>query len=370
MQKKPHIGENFARPACKSISKRQLGWAFGLLTVLGVLPVLGQTSLSLAGAWGAPVYPNFKPGLKVGATLLSFTSMNGARQPYGVAAADTGLPGVTGPYPETLGYNLVTVEFIDPYKADASHITNMAYRYGLSFGVLNDGSITFLQNGVVHQGYRKMTPVAREKVRCAEFSFGSCSDFSFNGEILYRFSGIDFEDRARFTNTDFFIGSGAALATPYSEGYVQFGVARMPSWRLIRGLVDLRLYSMARFGGLLHQGFFNAYKRPEFPSLAKGYDLEQGGMDFLVAKRVYPIAFHVSVTSHSGIFLDTRGQAMRTLFLTLGIEIDSFHIETFNDLINDTDFGPTFGTRLYADLDPGGPIYTALDRALRWLVDR
>jgi len=58
----------------------------------------------------------------------------------------------------------------------------------------------------------------------------------------------------------------------------------------------------------------------------------------------------LAVTFDSGLFVDHRGDSLEERFVSLALRYSAFTFETWNDLINQKDYGPTFGARLTLDL--------------------
>ena len=63
-----------------------------------------------------------------------------------------------------------------------------------------------------------------------------------------------------------------------------------------------------------------------------------------------PWEIELAVTVDSGSFVDHRGDALEERFVSLALRYWAFTFETCNDLINQKDYGPTFGARLTLDL--------------------
>ncbi|MCK6498061.1 MAG: hypothetical protein L6Q38_01120, partial [Nitrospira sp.] len=63
-----------------------------------------------------------------------------------------------------------------------------------------------------------------------------------------------------------------------------------------------------------------------------------------------PWEIEVAVTYDSGLFVDHRGDSLEERFVSVALRYSAFTFETWNDLINQKDYGPTFGARLTLDL--------------------
>lgn len=55
------------------------------------------------------------------------------------------------------------------------------------------------------------------------------------------------------------------------------------------------------------------------------------------------------MTFDSGLFVDHRGDSLKERIVSVAMRYSAFTFETWNDLINQKDYGPTFGARLTLD---------------------
>ncbi|MEO7426594.1 MAG: hypothetical protein ABI036_15500 [Fibrobacteria bacterium] len=335
------------------------------------LPVHSQTSSPLAAHWGATDYPEFKRGFQSGMTFLSFTEYDSERHRFGETAqagrADdpSTQPGAAAeepPYPETMGFNFLSLAYGNHVNSQSAELANMMYRYTASIGINSDLFTEFYQNQVIHKGYRDIAPVPRDRVRCEDPLRPDCAEFAVGGEILYRFTDIELQDKLRFKSSSFFVGVGTSLGTPLLEGYVELGLSRLPTL-LTAEYLGLRVAGMIRVGGNLRPPF----QDPRFGKIAPGYYLVQGGLESILFEKIYRIVLNNNFTYHSGLFLDDQGREIRELFWTIGIDIDSFHFEAFNDMLGGTDFGPTFGGRFHWDIERPGKLLGAVETFLQSL---
>lgn len=63
-----------------------------------------------------------------------------------------------------------------------------------------------------------------------------------------------------------------------------------------------------------------------------------------------PSEIELAVTVASGIFEDQRGDTLEKRFVSVALRYAAASFETWNDLINQKDYGLTFGARLTVDL--------------------
>jgi hypothetical protein len=331
----------------------------------------GQTGLSLGSHWGALSYPDFHRGYQAGMTLLSFTEYDREGRRYGVTP-DGSAPQVdsangTEPYPQTIGFNFFTLAYANHVNSEATELANMMYRYSLSLGLNSDLVTEYYQNQIIHRAYRDINPVPRGDVRCDDGDFGPhCIDYSLNGEVLYRFTNLELQDRLRFSSSHFFSGVGASLSSVAWEGYVQTGLAQFPTLINLEWL-GVSVSGMARLGGMIQNPLVDRFGVPVFRSIASGYYLVQGGFEATLGEKVYPVVVGNNFTYHSGFFLDDRGRPIQQLFWSLTLEVDRLYFETFNDMLGGTDFGPTFGVKVYWDFEGRSPFFKGLERFVKGL---
>jgi hypothetical protein len=313
-------------------------------------PARSQTNSPLAAHWGAADYPSFRRGFQAGLSVLSFTEYDSRGRRFGAVEGDSAVP-----YPETMGFNWYTISYGNHLDARSAELSNMMYRYSASLGANSDRFAEFYQNEVIHKGYRDLGPVPRGAVRCGGFD-GDCLEYAASGEVLYRFTNVDLRESPRFYPSSFFAGVGASLGSVLQEGYVELGMAQMPTLLRWEGF-GLRAAGLIRMGGVLDA----VPGSPRFRRLASGYQLAQGGLEAIFFERIYRIVLRNDFTYHSGLFLDARGREIRELFWNVGVDLDNFHFEAANDMPGGTDFGPTFGGRFYWDIDRPGRLLRFLE---------
>ena len=225
------------------------------------LPGHSQTSSPLASHWGAADYPEFKRGFQSGMTFLSFTEYDSDHHRFGETAGRAGRasgqadgPGAEPPYPESMGFNFLSLAYGNHVNSQSSELANMMYRYTASLGLNADQFTEFYQNRVIHQGYRDIPTVPRDRVRCQDPLRLGCAEFALGGEILYRFTNIELEDKLKFHQSNFFVGVGTSLGTPLLEGYVELGISQLPTL-VTTEYLGLRVAGMIRVGGNLQPPF-------------------------------------------------------------------------------------------------------------------
>src|SRR6185369_16773403 len=103
--------------------------------------------------------PQFHRGFQAGLTMLSFTEFDRDGRRYGTSAEDTGAAAGATAYPQTAGFNFLTVAYANHVNSEATELANMMYRYSLSLGLNNDALTEYYQNEIIHRAYRDIRAV-------------------------------------------------------------------------------------------------------------------------------------------------------------------------------------------------------------------
>ena len=276
--------------------------------------------------WGALAYPDKDRTLTAGFITDRFTEFDGAGKRYN----DTR---------ETMGFNfwsLSWTERLEKYKGWNTNLT-------VGAGPTRDGFSRFLQNDVVHK-FRGLTPVPVGATREA-------TDFMFNG-TLTRWTGL-FGD-----HEDGFAGVGLAAGSLYYEPYVQLGVRRMSLADAARASFGSAPAFLETASDYIRFSAMGRYGRPfsgaAFRDVAPQNYLAQGsigvGNYWSCHCDKTPWEIELAVTVDSGLFVDHKGDALEERFVSLALRYGAASLETWNDLINQKDYGPSFGARATVDL--------------------
>ncbi len=304
-----------------------------LVTVLAVLCLsLAWSGAALAETtaqsvhWGALAYPDKDRTLTAGFVTDRFTEFDGTGNRYNDIR-------------QTMGFNFWSLSWTERLERYQGWNTNLT----VGAGQTNDRFSRYLQNDVVHK-FRGLTPVPVGATRDAV-------DFMFNGTVT-RWTGL-FGD-----HEDGFAGVGLAAGSLYYEPYVQVGVRRMsladaaragfgaaPRW-LERASDYVRWSGMARYG--------RPYSGAAFHSVAaQNYLLQTSlgvGNYWACRCEATPWEIELAFTVDSGLFVDLKGNSIEERFVSLALRYAAVSVETWNDLVNQKDYGPTFGARFTIDL--------------------
>ena len=144
----------------------------------------------------------------------------------------------------------------------------------------------------------------------------------------------------------FFAGIGAA-GSLYYEPYAQIGFRRLALDPLPVTGDYLSFSSLGRYG--------RPYSGIAFHRVAPQSYLGQASIglgNYRHWDECTPWQIEVAVTFNSGLFVDHRGDSLEERFVSIALRYSAVTFETWNDLINQKDYGPTFGARLTLDMLP------------------
>lgn len=265
--------------------------------------------------WGAIAFPEHDQTLTLSAAVLDrFTEFDGAGKRYNDIR-------------ETMGFNFFTISGTQPLTS----LPGWNFNFTAGGGPTRDGPSRFLQNDVVHK-FRGLTPVPVGQKRDAD-------DFMFSSTLTRWFGLFGSHDA-------FFAGIGGAGGSLYYEPYVQAGFRRLALLAPVPLLGDyLRVSGLARYG--------RPYSGAAFHQVAPQSYLAQGSVslgNYRHWAESTPWEIELALTVDSGLFVDHRGDSLEERFVSLALRYSAFTFETWNDLINQKDYGPSFGARLTFDL--------------------
>ncbi len=264
--------------------------------------------------WGAMAFPDHDPTLTLSTAVLDrFTQFDGAGKRY-------------NDINQTMGFNFFALSWTKPLTQLPGWNLNLT----AGGGPTRDGPSRFLQNDVVHK-LRGFDPVPVGEKRDA-------NDFMISSSLTRWFSLLGSTD-------SFFIGIGGAAGSLYYEPYAQTGFRRL-------ALLPIPFVSdYLRFSGLARYG--RPYSGAAFHQVAPQSYLAQVSAslgNYTKWKDSTPWEIEFALTIDSGLFVDHRGDSLEERFASLALRYSAFSFETWNDLVNQKDYGPTFGARFTIDL--------------------
>lgn len=281
--------------------------------------------------WGAIGYPENDRTLLAGLTVNRFTEFDGAGKRF-------------NDIQETAGFNFATVSWTERLTRFRS-MTFTGWTTNLTVGVgpTQDGLSRFLQNDVVHK-LRELTEVPVGTKRDG-------TDFMLTGSLTKWKTLFGRREEG-------FFGIGFAGGTLYYEPFVRAGIRRLSLADMVKafGGQDVRpirtfshffrFSAMGRYGGIFESGTYR--------TLAPHSVLGQASISLADYRfeETFPPRWEIEVAASidSGLFVDLQDEAIEERFVSLAITVPYVTFETWNDLINQKDYGPTFGLRLTLDL--------------------
>jgi len=285
--------------------------------------VLGSFGLSVSSAgaqslvpdahWGANNFPSSTPEVRAGLYFNRFTQFNAEGVRF-------------NQIDETAGFNLLGLTYTDRFPS----APEFSFTTHVGVGVSNDEPTSWLQNDYVHDTIGQgEVPVGNEREQT---------------ELVGAFGVTRWFEPS--TREEWFIGGGVATSTLYHEPYLNVGVQYFHEGLNLR--YGLMYRASTPFGG-------NAY-----PDVASFNSLLQSSVTY-VPERIPSSTWlgralgnpevGLTVTYDSGLFENTANQAIETWFTSLRFKWRTgLAIETWNDIANGSDFGPTFGLMISVDV--------------------
>jgi hypothetical protein len=295
-------------------------WLTGRMLALALWAWASCAVLALAESpapsvhWGAIAYPDKDRTLTAGLTVNRFTEFDAAGHRYNDIR-------------ETSGFNFASLSWTERLAQLNGWNTNLT----VGAGPTQDGLTRFLQNDVVHK-VRGLTPVPVGAKRHA-------TDFMIGGSLT-RWKEIFSRQE------DAFAGVGAASGSLYHELYTQIGVRRVSLPDSVPYSRFVRFSAMGRYGRLFGGSAFPIVAPQSYlgqASVAVGnYQPEKGDRPSW--------EIEVAMTIDSGLFVDGKGDSIEERFVSAAFRYSFVSFETWNDFVNQKDYGPTFGARLTVDL--------------------
>jgi len=282
------------------------------------LPVAGHTEPPAQSIhWGAIGYPDHDRTLALGMTVVDrFTEFDGAGKRYNDIR-------------ETMGFNFFSFSWTERLETLKGWNAN----FTAGGGPTRDGFSRFLQNDVIHK-LRGFDPVPVGNKREA-------NDFMISSSLTRWMSLWGSDDV-------FFAGVGAAGGSLYYEPYAQAGFRRLSPFAAVPWLSDhLRISAMGRVGRPFGGAAFGEVAATSW--IAQG-SVAIGNYADWSCPCSTPWEIEIAATIDSGLFIDQKKASLEERFVSVAFRYAAVTFETWNDLINQKDYGPTFGARLTFDL--------------------
>ena len=260
-------------------------------------------------------FPDHDRTLSLGMTVVDrFTEFDGAGNRYNDIR-------------ETMGFNFFSLSWTERLESFKGWNTNLT----AGAGPTRDGFSRFLQNDVIHK-LRGFDPVPVGDKR-------ETNDFMISG-TLTRWMSLLGSDNV------FFAGLGAAGGSLYYEVYAQAGFRRLSLFNTVPFLSDyVRVSALGRYGRPFNGAAFREVSDRSWVGQAS-----IGFGNYRDWESSTPWEIELAGTIDSGLFVDQQKASLEERFISVAVRYAAATFETWNDLINQKDYGPTFGARLTFDL--------------------
>jgi hypothetical protein len=272
----------------------------------------------LAPFWGSDLSPTQAESTRFTLQIDQFTELNNDSIPFPFKEkqADCGL------YCETIGFNQVSISKTRAFKR-SSTITLGAFA-----GIANDAFSEYLQNDYSH-ARNHIAPVPRDGVSTGKL-FGLSAEVNSTAK---EFSKL-------------FYGSGMLLNNTYAEVYLHSGL-----WRDRLGIYENHfgiIYSLTTRCGLISPIRENVFSgKYYFPRLSFYNSTSQLEGGVFVSLWKIPLEFSWRGNFSTGVFLNEHTDKVVPMFTEgLRTRIWKFSFERYNDALNGTDYGPTYGIKM------------------------
>jgi len=305
-------------------------WAIFLLLLPGVPESTLGESPSPTVHWGGLAYPDAYSKLELGYTGNRFTELNNSGQKY-------------NSIDESMGINFGTVSWTEHWKRFEGWSTNLTF----GGGPTSDQPTYFFQNEFLHD---KILGDAKVPIGRSRHEF----DFMVDGSITRWFSLFD-------QPTKIFVGVGGSTGSLYHEIFARTGIRgaevgssalSLLGWGDANNLAAdfVRGFRWSAMGRIAQ-----SYAGSAFPHVAgENYILQTSLSWGIYDERPLPkFEVETGLSFDSGFFVGLQGKPREELLVSLlTIRVRNVAFETWNDFINEKDFGPTYGLRLTLDVYP------------------
>ncbi|MEZ5965715.1 MAG: hypothetical protein R3F56_17910 [Planctomycetota bacterium] len=301
--------------------------------------------------WGAAAFPRDREEVRLSLSFNRFTELDGEGRRF-------------NDIEQSAGFDMLSVAY------NRELLDTSGARWTLTFdagaGVSNDQPTEFLQNDYIHR-FRHLDRVPTDGVRRGpEFLAGLAATRWFGAGEARDEPMVDDRD-LRFSGL---LGAGLATSTLYHEMFAHVGGSMYsPRYHVRAEVVDRMCLctggdaypDVAPFTNLTQVSLYyvpRSYFMGPSGSLGEVFDEALRWRNLWPWN--WPKAIHdlggrpeigVHVTYDTGLFLNERGQEIDTWFISLSMEWPTgLRLETWNDMANGTDFGPTYGMMISFDL--------------------
>lgn len=314
----------------RSNPRHGLAWTIFLLLLWGSVGVALAESPSPTVHWGGLAYPDAYSKLELGYTGNRFTELNREGEQY-------------NPIRETMGLNSGTASWTEHWKRFEGWSTNLT----IGAGPTGEQPTRYLQNEFIHDKIYGIPKVPTNQTR-DEF------DFMVDGSVTRWLPLLTQPKKV-------FVGVGGSTGSLYQELFARTGIRGAELGSSVLSLLGwgeanhlaadfvrgIRWSAMGRIA--------QAYSGSAFRQVAPQNYLFQTSLSWgIYDERLLPkFEIEAGVSVDSGLFVDFQGHSLEERFASLlTIRVRNVALETWNDMVNRKDYGPTYGFRLTLDVYP------------------
>ncbi len=305
------------------------GGSLLLLVLLSPAIVLGESPAPTVH-WGGLGYPDQYTSLTTGLTVNRFTEFDNTASPTRYDSTIN----------NTFGLNFISLSWSKHWGAKWDFIEDLSSNITLGIGPTADQPSKWVQNEL-HKNLGFGT-LHENTVRTDTDSMVDVSLTGWNRWL----NGIS---RAK----DWFGGVGLSGGTLYQELYGRTGIRRwqpLPDWenppfKQFLGPLGVRVSGMARYSRLFDGAVLHSVKPSALVEQASASAGSYGTGD---EPPTWEMEF--AMTWDSGLFVNGAGQSRKEVLGSVALTIGYFRFETWNDLFNHKDKGPTGGASMTIDL--------------------
>lgn len=303
-------------------------WAIACLVFGGTVNCALAESPSPTTHWGGLAYPDTHSKLELGYTGNRFTEFNREGERY-------------NPVRETMGINLGTMSWTEHWKRFEGWSTNLT----IGAGPTGEQPTRYLQNEFIHDMIYGIPKVPTDQTRDGV-------DFMVDSSITRWLPLLDQPKKI-------FVGIGSSTGSLYYEVSARVGIrgAKIGSSALsLLGWGETHNFA-ANFVrgfqwsamGRIAQAYGGAAFRHVSP---QNYILQTSLSWGIYDEQPLPkFEIETGVSLDSGLFVDFQGKTLEERFSSLAtIRVRNFAFESWNDMVNRKDYGPTYGLRLTVDV--------------------
>jgi hypothetical protein len=295
-----------------------------------VAPVLPAQSLPPMPHWGGGIVPSDRPELRLALDINRFTQFSKTGTQYNEIE-------------ETTGFQLGSLSWTENTPA----YPDLFFNFTAGAGYSGDEPSNWLQNDYIHDIINNLPVPVGNVYESVEYAASGSLTNWWTGPTL--FGSGEAPDTTGW-RTRFFVGAGAATSTIYHEAFGQVGGTLLIPDTFLGGR-HVRMTVVDRpcwiTGGNAYPVLsdFSNVTQVQLGLVPPSVDSDNPVLQFLGNPE-----FGLMVSYDTGFF-ERAGRPIDTWFAGFYVQwATGLRFETWNDIANGTDFGPTYGLRISFDL--------------------